>query len=95
MRIVKLGTRYILAQYGFTHAVRFERQCPASDAIKKALKQIHVDIDPWNQWWRWQNPQAPWGTYKNSRDPGSPYWIGVKNPVDLTAAILISEINHV
>lgn len=91
MKVVKLHRRYVLAQHGFTHALRFESRCQASDAIKKALGQMYIDIQPWTQWWRQQNQDAPWGIYKNPKNPGSPYWIGVKNPADLTAAVLMAQ----
>ena len=91
MRIVKLGSRYVLAQNGFTHAVRFDRQCRASDAIKKALHRLHPNEDPWNQWWPRHHQDAAWGSYKNTKSPSAPYWIGVKNLSDLTAALLMTE----
>ena len=94
MKIVKLGSRYILAQHGFTYAIRFEHQCRESDAIRRALYQMH-DKEPWNKWWKWKNLTAPWGWYQDSSRRSSPYWIGVKNESDLTAAILMAKVDNV
>lgn len=95
MKIVKLTQRHTMGQYGFTHALRFPRENKDSDAIKRALHQMHGNVQPWNKWWGWQNPQSPWGYYSQSRRDRPAYWIGVKNEADLTVAILVAEINDV
>ena len=91
MKVVKLHSRYVLAQHGFTHAIRFRRQCLESDAIKKVLWKLHPKSDPWNRWCKWKNPTAPWGYYQDHTRKSAPYWIGVKNESDLTAAILMAK----
>ena len=95
MKIVKLNQRYVLGQYGFTHALRFNCQCRESDAIKRSLNVMHNNVQPWNKWWKWQNQDAPWGYYDQGRRDRPAYWIGVKHEADLTAAILIAEVNDV
>ncbi len=93
MKVVKLGSRYVLARHGFTHALRFNRDCRESDAVKKALYKIHPGSDPWNIWWKHNNAQARWGYYKDPKR--SIYWVGVKNKADLTAAILMAQMTDV
>ena len=88
MKIIKLPYRYVLAQHGFTHALRFDHENKQSAAIKKALYQIHHGKNPWNIHWKWSNPQAPWGYYQERNRRLAPYWIGVRDQRDLTAAIL-------
>lgn len=95
MRVVKLGSRYILAQHGFTHGLRFEHRCQESDAIKKALWKLHPNSEPWNRWAKWKNKTAPWGYYQDPARRSTPYWIGVRNESDLTAAILMAKVDDV
>lgn len=94
MKIVKLNQRYVLGRYGFTHALRFDQENKESSAIKNALNQMHNNVQPWNKWWKWQNHNAPWGYYDQSRLDRPVYWIGVKNPADLTAAILMVQMTN-
>jgi len=94
VKIVKLTRRYVLAQYGFTHALRFNQEGRESDAIKKALTQMYSGVSPWNIWWKWANQAAPWGYYKQPRRDRPTYWIGVKNEADLTAAILKVQMSN-
>ncbi len=92
MKVIKLTQRYVLGKYKFTHAVRFDRECKESDAIRRALQQIHSNAYPWNIWWKYSNESAPWGYYKQPRKDRPTYWIGVKNEADLTAAILMAQL---
>lgn len=95
MKVVKLHSRYVLGQYGFTHGFRFPNQNKDSDRVKRALYQIHgKDTQPWNQWWRWQNQGAPWGYYKAPKKSNTPYWVGVKNEADISAVLLMLEMNN-
>jgi hypothetical protein len=92
MKVIKLNRRYVLAQYGFTHALRFNKEGRESDAIKRALSDMYSGISPWNIWWQSLHQEAPWGYYKQPRRDRPTYWIGVKNEADLTAAILKAQM---
>ena len=90
MKVIKLDGRHVLGRYGFTHAFRFDRENKQSDAVKKALYQIHgEDVSPWNIWWHYNNQSAPWGYYRAPRKINQPYWIGVKKESAITAVLLI------
>lgn len=95
MKIVKLNQRHTLGQYGFTHALRFPYENNEATAVRRVLTRMHSNVQPWNQWWGWKNPTAPWGYYSQSRRDRPAYWIGVKNEADLTAALLMAEMNNV
>ncbi len=92
MKIVKLTQRHTMGQYGFTHAFRFARENKDSDAVKQVLGQMYPDVEPWNIWWRY-NKSSPWGYYSQHRRDRPAFWIGVKNQADLTAAILMLDLN--
>lgn len=90
MKVIKLDSRHVLGRYGFTHAFRFDRENKQSDAVKQVLYQIHgQDAQPWNRYWHYNNQTAPWGYYRAPKKPSQPYWIGVKNPADVSAVMLM------
>lgn len=88
MKIVKLNRRYILGDAGFNYALRFSYQTAEYIQIKYTLQDMYGE--GWSYWCRYQQGN-PWGWWHDFKRRGSPYWIGVQNEADLTAAILMIE----
>jgi len=91
MRVVKLNRRYALGKVGFTHALRFPRDNAQAAQIRKIMYDMHGD--GWNRWYN--SKERAWGYYRSPERSRPTYWIGVKNEADLTAAILMTEIDNV
>lgn len=91
MRVVKLNRRYTLGKVGFTHALRFSSDNAQASRIRKIMYDMHGD--GWNRWYR--QGDFAWGIYRSPERSRRTYWIGVKNEADLTAAILMAELNNV
>ena len=88
MKIVKLNRRYILGDAGFNYALRFDDQTAEYIQIKRILQDMYGE--GWSFWFQHRRG-TPWGWWHDYKRRGGPYWVGVRNEADLTAAILMVE----
>ena len=84
MKIIELDQRYVLGKAGFTHAIYYRRRPNKFSTIERALTEMHGA-----GWHRWlPTPNLAWGYYISPKS--GEFQIGVRNPADLTTALLMT-----
>lgn len=88
MKIVKLNRRYVLGDAGFNYALRFGYETAEYIQLKRILYNMYGE--GWSHWNQYRRGQS-WGWWHDYKRGGAPYWIGVCNEADITAAIMMIE----
>lgn len=87
MKVVKVQPRWKLADYGMTVALRFDYHTREAERIRRWLA-TNRGPEPWttNNWGQWR---THWG--KPNSHSKRPYFIGLRDPEDVSLILLLKD----